>query len=519
MAGNTDDAGHGRYDVRMSRTQSQADALDRLKHLDREIHLLEHVTALLQWDQETCMPPGAVEERADQLALLEGEVHQRRTTSEMGELIAAAESRSDLGHGDRALVRELRRSYDRETRLPAELVTAIARQGSVNHASWGKARSESDFAIFRADLERTVQLTREKADCLGFRETRYDPLLDGFEPWMTTAELSGVLDALRTPLVDLLRRITASPVVLDDDILRRDYDVAAQRAFSDHLLAALGFTTRTGRLDVSAHPFSTTLGACDGRLTTRFYPNLLSASIFGTIHECGHGLHGLGVAPELATTELGDGTSLGICESQSRFWENLIARRRAFWEHFYPQLQPRFPALADVDPDRFYRAVNAVKPSLIRVEADEVTYNLHILLRFALERRLVDGELEVADLPDAWREESRALLGIVPERDADGVLQDIHWSMFLIGYFPTYTLGNLYGAQFHVTMARELPDWEEQVRRGEFEPILGWLRERIHRHGRVYSATEICQRVTGEPLDARYFLDYLERKFGELYRL
>ena len=270
---------------------------------------------------------------------------------------------------------------------------------------------------------------------------------------------------------------------------------------------------------MSAHPFSTTLGACDGRLTTRFYPDLLSASIFGTIHECGHGLHGLGVAPELATTELGDGTSLGICESQSRFWENLIARRRAFWEHFYPQLQPRFPALADVDLDRFYRAVNAVKPSLIRVEADEVTYNLHILLRFGLERRLVDGEIEVADLPDAWREESRELLGIVPERDADGVLQDIHWSMFLIGYFPTYTLGNLYAAQFHATMAGELADWEEQVRRGEFAQILGWLRERIHRHGRVHSATEICRRVTGEPLDASYFLNYLEGKFGELYRL
>ena len=503
----------------MSRIESSPDALARLRQLDREIHLLEHVTGLLQWDQETGMPPGALEERADQLALLEGEVHARRTTSEMGDLIAAAESRADRSPNDRALVRELRRSFDRATRLPADLVKAMARQGSMNHASWVEARSKSDFAIFRADLERTLKLTREKADCLGSTDTRYDPLLDEFEPWMTTAELRGVLDSLRAPLVDLLQRIAAADVELDDSVLRRDYDVAAQRAFSEHLLAALGFSSETGRLDVSAHPFSTTLGACDGRLTTRFYPNLLSASIFGTIHECGHGLHGLGVAPELATTELGDGTSLGICESQSRFWENLVARRRAFWEHFYPELQPRFPALADVDLDRFYRAVNAVKPSLIRVEADEVTYNLHILLRFGLERRLVDGEIEVADLPEAWREESRELLGIVPERAADGVLQDIHWSMFLIGYFPTYTLGNLYAAQFHATMARELPDWEEQVRRGEFEQILGWLRERIHRHGRVYSATEICQRVTGEPLDARYFLDYLGSKFGELYRL
>ena len=226
------------------------------------------------------------------------------------------------------------------------------------------------------------------------------------------------------------------------------------------------------------------------------------------------------MAPELATTELGDGTSLGICESQSRFWENLIARRRAFWEHFYPELQPRFPALADVGLDQFHQAVNAVQPSLIRVEADEVTYNLHILLRFGLERRLVDGEIEVADLPEAWREESRELLGIVPEQDADGVLQDIHWSMFLVGYFPNLqprqplqcAVSRRHGARHRAT-------WEEQVRRGEFAHILGWLRERIHRHGRVYSAADICRQVTGEPLNARYFLDYLEGKFGALYRL
>jgi carboxypeptidase Taq len=498
---------------------SRAPALDRLRTLDREIHLMQHVIGLLQWDQETYMPEGAVAERSDQLALLEGQVHERQTSPEMGELIAAGEARSDLDETDRAFLRELRRTYDRETRLPTELVTAIARQASVNHASWVAARKASDFSLFRDDLQETLRLTREKADHLGFGDTRYDPLLDAFEPWMRTAELTAVLDALRGPLVDLLERIAGSPVTIDDAVLRRDYDVGAQRAFSDHLLAALGFSSHTGRLDVSAHPFSTTLGAADGRLTTRFHANLLSASVFGTIHECGHGLHGLGVAPELATSALGSGTSLGICESQSRFWENLIGRRRAFWEHFYPELQPRFPALADVGLDQFFRAVNAVQPSLIRVEADEVTYNLHILLRFGLERRLVDGEIEVADLPEAWREESRELLGIVPERDADGVLQDIHWSMFLVGYFPTYSLGNLYSAQFHAAMAREIGDWEEQVRRGEFAQILAWLRERIHRHGRVYSATDVCRQVTGEPLNARHFLDYLEGKFGELYRL
>ena len=503
----------------MNETRSEPGPLERLKQLDRQIHLLEHVVGLLQWDQETYMPEAAVTERSEQLALLEGEVHERQTSTEIGDLIAAGEARTDLEEVDRAFLRELRRTYDRETKLPKELVTAIARQASVNHASWVAARKASDFSLFRDDLKETLRFTREKADHLGFRDTRYDPLLDEYEPWMTTAELSAVLDALRGPLVDLLERIAGSAVTIDDAVLRRDYDVAAQRAFSDHLLAALGFDSRTGRLDVSAHPFSTTLGAADGRLTTRFHPNLLSSSVFGTIHECGHGLHGLGVAPELATSALGSGTSLGICESQSRFWENLIGRRRSFWEHFYPQLQPRFDALADVDLDRFYRSINAVKPSFIRVEADEVTYNLHILLRFSLERRMVDGEIEVDDLPDAWRAESRALLGIVPERDADGVLQDIHWSMFAIGYFPTYTLGNLYSVQLHAAMARDIPDWEGQVCAGRFAEMLGWLRDRIHRHGRVYPAAEICQIVTGEPLNARYFIDYLNGKFGDLYRL
>ena len=480
---------------------------------------MKHVIGLLQWDQETYMPSGAVLERAEQLAILEGQVHERQTSSEMGDLIADGEALSDLDERDQAFLRELRRIYDRDTRLPIELVTTIARQASINHSSWVAARKESDFSIFRDDFEETLKLTREKADHLGFAETRYDPLLDGYEPWMCTADLTVVLDALRGPLVDLLERIKGSTVAINDDVLRRHYDVGSQRSFSDHLLAALGFGSHTGRLDVSAHPFSTTLGEADCRVTTRFQPNLLPTSVFGTIHECGHGLHGLGVSPELATSVLGSGTSLGICESQSRFWENLIGRRRSFWEYFYPHLQPRFPALEDVGLDLFYRSINAVQPSLIRVEADEVTYNLHILLRFSLERRMVDGDLQVDDLPDAWRAESKELLGIVPERDSDGVLQDIHWSMFAIGYFPTYTLGNLYSAQFHAAMSREINDWEEQVRVGRFEEILGWLRERIHRHGSVYSATEICRQVTKEALHPRYFLDYLNTKFGELYHL
>lgn len=503
----------------MIEINQKSDHLRQLKEFDRQIHLYKHVIGLLQWDQETYMPQAAVEERSEQLALLEGEVHERQVSNKFGDLIGECKIRDDLEYIDSAFLREVERTHERAKKLPRVLVTSIARQSSVNHASWVRSRKESDFSIFRNDLDKTLRLTREKADHLGFKTTRYDPLLDEYEPWMTTAELTSVIDAVRNPLVKLLEQIKSSSVVLDDHLLRREYDVSEQRKFSNYLLKILGFSLETGRLDVSAHPFSTTLGASDSRLTTRFHPQLLSSSIFGTIHECGHGLHGLGVSSEIATSALGDGTSLGICESQSRLWENMIGRGHAFWEYFYPNLKTRFKSLSEIPLDQFMGSINAVNPSLIRVEADEVTYNLHILLRFSLERRMVDDEIDVDDLPEVWRDESRKLLGISPERDSDGVLQDIHWSMFAIGYFPTYTLGNLYSAQFYSAMKEDMPDLDDQIRSGTFSHILTWLRENIHNHGRSYSASEICSRVTGEPLNPGYFIEYLYNKFGEIYNI
>ena len=304
---------------------------------------------------------------------------------------------------------------------------------------------------------------------------------------------------------------------ISDDILRRNYDIKSQKEFSKHLLKRLNFSPEFGRLDVSAHPFSITLGANDGRLTTRFNRNLISSSIFGTIHECGHGHHGLAVKPQLATSVLGHGTSLGICESQSRLFENIIGRSHVFWEYFYPNLRNRFNSLENIDLDSFYESVNCVKPSNIRVEADEVTYNLHILLRFSLEKRLVDGEIEVDDLPEAWRDESQKLLGIVPNNDSEGVLQDIHWSMFSIGYFPTYSLGNIYSAQFFSSLKKSVQDWENQVRSGQFSEIQTWLKNNIQCHGRVFTASEICEKVTGQTLNPKFFIEYLAEKFGNLY--
>ena len=497
-------------------------AIEQLRQRDRDIQLLGHIAAQLSWDQETNLPPRGVTERADQLATLEALIHQRGTDPRIGELLSSAEAAASGDERESALLRGIRRSYERRTKLPTALVTEIARQSSLNQAAWVTARRESDFSLFSSELERTIELIVEKAKCLAsdVSTSPYDALLDEFEPYMQTQDVTAIFDHLRPSLVGLLQRIRGSDVTIDASVLSRPYAVAVQRAFSDSLLQSLGFESARGRLDISAHPFSTTLGSDDVRLTTRFAEDFISSSVFGTIHECGHGLYELGVDAALACTELGGGVSLGIHESQSRFWENIVGRSREFWEHFLPPLKAAFPAsLADQSVESFYAAINRVEPSCIRIEADEVTYNLHILLRFSLERRLVEGDLTVADLPDAWAQESEALLGIRPARAADGVLQDIHWSAFLIGYFPTYTLGNLYSAQLASAMHAELGNIRELVRGAEFDPILGWMRDKIHRHGRVYPASELCQRATGESLNANYFVKYLEQKYHDLYRL
>ena len=501
-------------------------ALEQVRERDREIQLLSHIEAQLRWDQETQLPARGVVERAEQLATLEAIIHQRATDPALGDALdqadAGAQAGGELSVHDRALLREVRRAYEQRVRLPESLVTEIARQSSVNQAAWARAREASDFALFSSELERTVELTLQRVACLEDEGTAspYDVLLDEFEPYMKTAEVVAVFDELRPRLVALLEAIRGASVTIDGAVMMRNYDTATQRSFSDELLAALGFERDRGRLDVSAHPFSTTLGQDDVRVTTRFAENFVASSVFGTIHECGHGLYELGVDAALAASALGGGVSLGIHESQSRFWENAVGRSRAFWEHFLPRLRAHFPQqLADQDVDSFYAAVNRVEPSFIRVEADEVTYNLHILLRFTLEQQLVEGRLAVADLPDAWRAQSRDLLGIDPASAADGVLQDIHWSAFLIGYFPTYTLGNLYGAQLAEALQRDLGELSSLVRQAQFAPILEWLRTHIHRHGATYPARELCQRATGAPLSASHFVDYLEDKYRALYRL
>jgi carboxypeptidase Taq len=501
--------------------------MERLKARDGEIRRLMHIAGVLSWDQETYMPPKAVGERSEQLELLSGLIHDRLASPELGELLkaAGASDRQPLGPDDsapveRAYLRELFRAYRRSTRLPRRLVTELAKQTAIGQARWAEARKASDFGLFSAQLAVILGLVRESAACLGYREHPYEPLLEEYEPWMKSAEVEKVFAGLRVKLQSLVQRIVASGRRPDTSFLRAPYEVARQREFCLAVLKEIGYDFQRGRLDESAHPFSTTLGRADVRLTTRYNPDFFNTGVFGTIHEAGHGLYEMGIGGELSDTILADGTSMGFHESQSRMWENFIGRSLPFWVHFYPRLKALFPQnLEAVRLEDFHRAINAVEPSLIRVEADEVTYNLHILIRFELEKRLIAGDLQVAELPGAWNAQYREALGIVPPDDAQGVLQDIHWSMGSFGYFPTYALGNLYAAQLYRTMKRELPGMEEELVRGEFAPVLGWLRDKVHRLGRLVPAAELCRQVTGESLDPACLAEYLEGKYAGIYEL
>jgi carboxypeptidase Taq len=492
-----------------------------LEHL-KQAALLASCSSVLGWDEQTYMPPGGAEHRANQLGMLAGMVHERATAPRVGELLAALEGSeltSDPHRPEAANLREARRDYDRSTKLPRRLVEELSRVSTLGQQAWVEARKQSNFAHFLPWLEKIVHLKREEADAIGYGSgVPYDALLDDYEPGMTAAQVQALFTPLREELVKLIVAIAASGKQPDLGLLTRHYPVEAQRSFSRHAARAIGFDFREGRLDEAAHPFCSGFGPGDTRLTTRYDPHHFPGAFFGTLHESGHGIYDQGL-PKLAFgTPLGQATSLGIHESQSRMWENFVGRSRPFWRYFYPQAQAVFPeALDDVRQDDFYWAVNDVRPSFIRVEADEATYNLHIMLRFELEQPLVAGDLAPADVPGVWNETFTRYFGITPPQDAQGCLQDIHWSGGGIGYFPTYSLGNMYAAQFFEAARRDLGDLDAQFAAGEFAPLKAWLNDKIHHHGKQYRAQNLVETVTGQPLSHLPLMRHLHTKFGELY--
>jgi carboxypeptidase Taq len=497
--------------------------LDQLSRHNRESALLESVQELLAWDERTLMPAAAGAYRAEQLAYLAGLVHRRRTDPQLGQWLAelaasplAADPHSDAG----ATIRQVKRDYEKRIKLPQSLVEELARTTSLGQQVWTEARQQNDFAAFLPILDRIYELKRQQAAALGYERQQYDALLDDFEPGAKTADIAAVLDGLRRDLAPLVAAITASGHRPPVEILHRTYPTAAQAICGKLAASAIGFDFQRGRLDVTHHPFCAGLGPHDCRITTRYQERFFPAAFFGILHEAGHGLYEQGLRTEQYGLPPGTAVSLGIHESQSRLWENAVGRSWAFWRHFLPQARLLFPeALVGVSVDDFHFAINDVRPSLIRVEADEATYNLHIVIRFELELALLNGDLSARDLPGAWNEKYRVCLGIAPSTDADGVLQDIHWSAGLVGYFPTYALGNLYAAQFFAQAQAELGDLDEQVGRGEFAPLREWLRCNIHQHGQCYTAAELVQRVTGCPLSHEPLMDYLRGKLGPLYGL
>ncbi len=499
------------------------DAYAELVRRSRELAILNSCAGVLAWDQQTYMPKKGAELRGEQMSLLASLSHQKFTDPKIGELLAAIEGSelvrdpaSDAG----ANVRELRRSFDRATKLPAALVAELARVTTQAQQAWEQAKKANDFASFQPFLEKVVQLKREEADAVGYQDHRYNALIEEYEPGTTAAELKELFAGLTRELAPLVAAIADSPKKPERALLEREFPVDRQRLFAESAAVAFGFDFGAGRMDTTSHPFCSGMGPGDCRITTRYNPRFFSEAFFGVLHETGHALYEQHLPAEHHGTPLGVACSLGIHESQSRLWENQVGRGLPFWQHFFPRLQQAFPsALADVSLERFFFAANDVRPSLIRVESDEATYNLHIALRFELELALLSGDLTVVDLPGAWNERFEALLGLKVSNDAQGCLQDIHWSFGGIGYFPTYTLGNLYAAQFMVAARQELgtESLEDDFRRGEFTRLKEWLVKNIHRHGQRYRAGELCERATGKPLSPQPFLDYLGEKYGPLY--
>ncbi len=514
--------------------------LRRLIEIDSELGLLGHIGALLNWDQETFMPIGAVDERSEQIALIESLAHEKAVSPEIGDLLEALGSTTASPSGspsndsllddrEHAYLRVMRRQYDRDTKLPSDLVAELAREASLSQAAWIEARAKNDFPAFAPHLKRMVELKKRQAACLarggeGTYATLYDSLLDLFEPGSTEASITDVFGKLRGDLVALLGRIAAKPPA-DDSFLRRPCPIPRQAVISGWLMDVMGYERGRGRLDTVAHPFTTTLGIDDVRITTRYIEDSFVSSLFSTVHEAGHALYELGIAPGPAfrRTKLHDAASMAVHESQSRMWENMIGRSASFWKGRYARLvelanggEARGP-LEGIGLDAFLRAINKVEPSLIRTEADEVTYCLHVVLRFELESDLISGRLAVNDLPEAWNAKMKELLGLSVPDDARGCLQDVHWSAGLFGYFPSYALGNLYAAQFWSAMKRDLPDLDARIESSDLGSVLGWLRAKIHQPGSSLLPTELVYRVTGSSLDPKHFVAYLDEKYSRIY--
>jgi carboxypeptidase Taq len=501
-----------------------ASKLDELRVRLGEVSDLGRARALLAWDERTHMPPAGIESRAEQLATLARIRHELLISDETGRRIEAAEADLDSApyeSDEASLVRVARRGWEKARRVPADLRAEMTRVSSLAEHAWEEARANSDFEAFLPHVERNVELRRRYADCFdgfGDFEHEYDALLDDYEPGMTTRETAAVLGELRDGIRPLIAAITRSGVDVDDSCLYGGFPLEAQEALARDLVADLPLQEDAWRLDTTVHPFATAISPADLRITTRFDADYLGTAVWSVLHEAGHAMYENGVPRPLWRSPLASPSSLGFHESQSRLWENWVGRSRPYLAHVMPRLRELFPdRLGGVDVDTMYRAANKVEPSLIRVEADQVTYNLHIILRFELEQEIFAGRIELRDLPEAWNARMRDYLGVEVPDDANGVLQDVHWANGVFGYFPTYALGNVIAGQLWQRITSELPDVDERIGRGELTGLRDWLRDNLHRHGNKFMPKELIERVVGSPIDVAPYLRQLRERASEIY--
>ena len=507
------------------------EALDQLRRLAGKVFDLAAAVSVLSWDQQTYMPPGSSEGRAQALSTLSSSAHEMFISDEFGSVLEAAENATaerDPEASEALMVRRLRRDFEKSRRVPAEWVAESSREIALAFNAWNKARPASDFKSFEPHLVRVLDHKKQYVEFFSPYNHPYDPLLNDYEPGMKTATVREIFRELRDEQVPLVEAISEKADRVDNSFLKQAFDEQKQWDFSLQVVRELGYDFERGRQDKAPHPFSTSFNKDDVRITSRVYPNSFGEALFGSVHEAGHGMYSQGLAGDLdripalsgSTVESSHHASLGIHESQSRMMENLVGRSRNFWNAYYPTLQKVFPSqLGEIDVDSFYRGINKVQRSLIRVDADEATYNLHVMLRFEIEFGLIEGDLEVPDLPEIWNAKYEEYLGITPPEDRLGVLQDIHWAIGLIGYFPTYALGNLIASQLWEKLGSDIPNLGEQIAAGQFGDLVAWLREKVHRYGGNYEPMVLLERITGEGLSAKPYLKYLKDKYSEIYDL
>ncbi|PLS07239.1 carboxypeptidase M32 [Neobacillus cucumis] len=497
--------------------------LEQFNYLDEKITHYSSILGLADWDLKVMAPKKGRSVFAKATGTLRTEIFQLSVSKEMGDLLetlSTDELHSQLDEVTKAKVREYKEYYQKSKAIPADLFKEYSILTAQANDAWEEAREYNDFDRYLPFLEKIIDFKRRFAEIYGYEEHPYDALLDEFEPGLTVKKLDPIFAKLRESSVDLLNRIRESGQPTKAELFDQSFDIEKQKAFNRYILPLIGFDMEAGRLDETVHPFAQTVNIGDVRLTTRYLEKNVRSALFGTIHEAGHGIYEQHINPEYEETVLQSGASFGIHESQSRFLENMVGRSREFWQFFFPKLKEHFPVqLDEVSVEEFYRAVNTVQPSMIRVEADELTYNLHIMLRYDIEKSLIGGEIEAKDLPQIWNQKMQDYLGITPLTDTEGVLQDVHWSFGGIGYFPSYSLGNLYAAQILRKIQKDIPEFYQHIENGRFEKIQAWLKENIHQYGKLYTPNELIVKVTGEELNADYLIEYLEKKYTKVYGL